>query len=86
MALPTHLLPTTVVNQVTRARAAEIEEQQGYKPGRKQLKELKEQVTEELLPRAFSNRRDTRVWIDPDNGWLAWILCIQTPGFRFIWR
>lgn len=65
------LLPTTVVNQVTKARAAEIEEQQGYKPGRKQMKELKEQVTEELLPRAFSIRRDTRVWIDPDNGWLA---------------
>lgn len=65
------LLPGTVVNQVTRARAAEIEEQQGYKPGRKQLKELKEQVTEELLPRAFSIRRDTRVWIDAENGWLV---------------
>jgi recombination associated protein RdgC len=65
------LLPTTVVNQVTRARAAEIEEQQGFKPGRKQLKELKEQITEELLPRAFSIRRDTRVWIDPVGGWLA---------------
>jgi recombination associated protein RdgC len=60
-----------VVNQVTKARAAELEEQQGFKPGRKQLKELKEQVTEELLPRAFSIRRDTRVWIDPVNGWLA---------------
>jgi len=65
------LLPATVVNQVTKARAAEIEEQQGYKPGRKQMRELKEQVTEELLPRAFSIRRDTRVWIDPDTGWLA---------------
>lgn len=65
------LLPATVVNQVTKARAAELEEQQGFKPGRKQLKELKEQVTEELLPRAFSIRRDTRVWIDPVNGWLA---------------
>ena len=65
------LLPATVVNQVTKARAAEIEEQQGFKPGRKQLKELKEQVTDELLPRAFSIRRDTRVWIDPVNGWLA---------------
>jgi recombination associated protein RdgC len=65
------LLPTTVVNQVTKARAAEIEEQQGFKPGRKQLKELKEQITEELLPRAFSIRRDTRVWIDPVGGWLA---------------
>lgn len=65
------LLPTTVVNQVTKARAAEIEEQQGFKPGRKQMKELKEQITEELLPRAFSIRRDTRVWIDPVGGWLA---------------
>lgn len=65
------LLPATVVNQVTKARAAELEEQQGFKPGRKQLKELKEQITEELLPRAFSIRRDTRVWIDPVNGWLA---------------
>ncbi|WP_454056180.1 recombination-associated protein RdgC [Cupriavidus sp. Marseille-Q8015] len=65
------LLPATVVNQVTKARAAELEEQQGFKPGRKQLRELKDQVTEELLPRAFSIRRDTRVWIDPVNGWLA---------------
>ncbi|MGO4306357.1 recombination-associated protein RdgC [Cupriavidus sp. RAF12] len=65
------LLPATVVNQVTKARAVELEEQQGFKPGRKQLKELKEQITEELLPRAFSIRRDTRVWIDPVNGWLA---------------
>ncbi|HJV53705.1 MAG TPA: recombination-associated protein RdgC [Noviherbaspirillum sp.] len=65
------LLPTTVVNQVTKARAAELEEQQGFKPGRKQMKELKEQVTDELLPRAFSIQRSTRVWIDPVNGWLV---------------
>ncbi len=65
------LLPSTVVNQVTKARAAEIEEQQGFAPGRKQMKELKEQVTDELLPRAFSIRRNTSVWIDPVNGWLA---------------
>ncbi|AVA38372.1 recombination-associated protein RdgC (plasmid) [Cupriavidus metallidurans] len=65
------LLPASVVNQVTKARAAEVEEQQGFKPGRKQLKELKEQITEELLPRAFSIRSDTRVWIDPVNGWLV---------------
>src|SRR5690606_27321157 len=40
------LLPSTVINQVTRAKALEIEEQQGFKPGRRQLKELKEQVTD----------------------------------------
>jgi len=65
------LLPTTVVNQFARARAQELEETQGYKPGRKQMKELKEQITDELLPRAFSIWRDTRVWIDPVNRWLV---------------
>ncbi len=65
------LLPATVINQVAKFRAQEIEEQQGYKPGRKQMKEIKEKVTDELLPRAFSVYRDTRVWIDPINSWLV---------------
>lgn len=65
------LLPASVVNQVAKARAQEVEEQQGYKPGRKQMKEIKERVTDELLPRAFSIYHDTRVWIDPVNRWLV---------------
>lgn len=65
------LLPATVVNQFTKARAAEAEEQQGYKPGRKQMKEIKEAVTDELLPRAFAIRRKTYVWIDPQDEWLV---------------
>jgi recombination associated protein RdgC len=65
------LLPSSVINQVSKARAAELEEQQGFKPGRKQMKEIKEQVTDDLLPRAFSIRRNTWVWIDPVNGWLV---------------
>jgi len=65
------LLPASVVNQVAKAKAQEIEEQQGYKPGRKQMKEIKEQVTDELLPKAFSSYRDTRAWIDTKNHWLV---------------
>jgi len=65
------LLPATVVNQVARARAQDFEEQHGYKPGRRQMKELKEQVADELLPKAFSIYRDTRAWIDPVNRWLV---------------
>ena len=65
------LLPASVINQVAKAKAAELEEQQGFKPGRKQMKELKEQVADELLPRAFSLRSSTGVWIDPVNGWLV---------------
>ncbi len=62
------LLPAKVVNQVTKERAAKIEEQQGYKPGRKQMKEIKERVTDELLPKAFSVSRDTRVLFLLDRG------------------
>ena len=65
------LLPTTVINQFAKVRAQELEDQQGFKPGRKQLRDLKEEVTQTLLPRAFSLARDTRVWIDPVNHWLV---------------
>lgn len=65
------LLPATVINQAARAKAQDIEEQQGFKPGRRQMKEIKEQVTEELMPKAFSVYRDTRVWIDTKNHWLV---------------
>lgn len=65
------LLPATVVSQVAEDRAEELEAQQGFKPGRKQMKEIKEAVTQELLPRAFTRRRTTFGWIDPANGWLV---------------
>ena len=65
------LLPSTVINQTVKARAQALEEEQGYAPGRKQLRDLKETVTDELLPRAFSIARDIRIWIDPVNQWLV---------------
>lgn len=65
------LLPSSVVKQVAEERAEDMEAAQGYKPGRKQMKELREQVTQELLPRAFSRRRRVFAWIDPAKGWLV---------------
>jgi len=65
------LLPASVINQFVKQRAIELEEQQGFKPGRKQLKDLKEEVTNALIPRAFSLTKDTRVWIDPVHHWLV---------------
>ena len=65
------LLPATVVNQTVKARALVLEAEQGYAPGRKQLRDLKESVTDELLPRAFSIARDIHLWIDPANQWLV---------------
>ncbi|MES2353007.1 MAG: recombination-associated protein RdgC [Pseudomonadota bacterium] len=65
------LLPASVINQVAKERVADLEEQQGFKPGRKQAREIKERVTEELLPQAFSIRRNTLAWIDPVGGWVV---------------
>jgi recombination associated protein RdgC len=65
------LLPASIINQVAKEKAAELEAEQGYKPGKKQMKALKEQVADELLPRAFSLQRHTHAWIDPVNGWLV---------------
>ena len=65
------LLPASVINQVAKAKAAEMEEQQGFPPGKKAMKELKERVADELLPRAFTLRSNVWTWIDPVNGWLV---------------
>ena len=71
LAVEQRLLPSSVVNEEVKERAEGMEAQQGYAPGRKQLKELKERVTEELMPRAFTRRRSTFIWIDPKNGWFV---------------
>jgi recombination associated protein RdgC len=65
------LLPTTIVNRFAKERVADIEAQQGYKVGRKEMKELKEAITEELLPRAFALQRTTYAWLDQVNGYLV---------------
>ncbi|MCX5592487.1 recombination-associated protein RdgC [Alcaligenes endophyticus] len=65
------LLPASVINQHAREKARDIEEQQGYKPGRKQMREIKEQIIAELLPRSHAVQRDTLVWINTRNGWFV---------------
>lgn len=65
------LLPASVVRQYVQARLEALEASQGYKPGRGQAREVREQVTAELLPRAFVKRHLTYVWVDPANRWLA---------------
>lgn len=65
------LLPMTVIRQTAQERAAAIEAEQGRKVGRKEMRDLVERVTEELLPKAFSQRRTTWGWLDPVHRWLA---------------
>lgn len=65
------LLPASVVKQFANERAKAIEETAGHRVGRKEMRELRESMAIELLPRAFIQRRSTYGWIDPMNGWLV---------------
>jgi recombination associated protein RdgC len=59
------LLPGAVVRARVEEMAQKIERDSGRKPGKKQLRDLKEQATFELLPQAFTKQSSVRVWIDP---------------------
>ena len=58
-------VPGAVVRRRAEEMAAQIEQQTGRKPGKKQMKELKEDALHELLPQAFAKRAAVQVWIDP---------------------
>lgn len=71
MRADSKVLPGKVIKKETLKRAAEQEQKQGYKPGRKQMKEIKERVIDELLPKAFTTSNDLRVWVDTAGGYLV---------------
>jgi recombination associated protein RdgC len=64
------LLPASVVRRRADEKAAAIEQATGRKPGKKQLKDLRDEATLELLPMAFTKQATVRVWIAPKAGLL----------------
>ena len=65
------LLPGSIIQQIARERADVQAEVQGFPVGRKQMRDLKMKVADELRARALSRRRVTRAWIDNANGWFV---------------
>jgi recombination associated protein RdgC len=65
------LLPASIIRQVAAERAAAQATEQGFPVGRRQMRDIKLRVTEELRARALTRRRITRAWIDPENGWFV---------------
>src|SRR5215470_20450566 len=65
------LLPASIIRQVTLERAEALAQENGYPVGRRQMRDLKMRVTEELRARALTRRRVIRAWIDPLNGWFV---------------
>ncbi|MDS4014567.1 MAG: recombination-associated protein RdgC [Candidatus Accumulibacter sp.] len=65
------LLPISVVKRFAAEKVKEIEENEGRRVGRRELREILDETTLSLLPRAFVRQRTTYGWIDPTNGWLV---------------
>lgn len=60
----TRALPASVVKRKVDERVAQIEASTGRKPGKKETRDLKDDIRLELLPMAFTKQASTMVWID----------------------
>jgi recombination associated protein RdgC len=65
------LLPASIVRQVAEERAQVQAQEQGFAVGRKQMRDLRLAVADELRARALTRRRVTRVWLDVPSGWFV---------------
>jgi len=59
------ILPGAVVRRKAEELAAQVEKTTGRKPGKKQMRELKDQATLDLLPLSFTKRVAVKLWIAP---------------------
>jgi len=66
------LLPAAVVREQADQRIKKIEAEEGRRVGRREIKEIRERIAEELVPRAFVKSRIQRALIDLQNGWI-WV-------------
>jgi recombination associated protein RdgC len=72
------LLPASIIRQEALRRAKIKEDSQGFPVGKRQMRDLKQQVSEELRARALSRQRSTRAWLDPEGGWC--VVDAASPG------
>lgn len=70
------LIPTSVVNAEFKTRSSKIQADQGYRIGKKQSRDIKEQILTELFDKAFVTSRLINVWINLAHN----LLCIETTS------
>lgn len=61
----TKAVPADVLDRELTARCQAVEASTGRKPGKKERREIKEEVKLDLLPKAFPKRVATLAWISP---------------------
>ena len=71
LMLETRALPSSVVNRKAKERVAQIEASTGRKPGKKETREIKDDIRLELMPLAFTKQSSVTVWLDPEARYLV---------------
>jgi len=66
LMVETRALPASVVNRKVQERVAHIEASTGRKPGKREIRDLKDDTRLELLPMAFPKQTSVLVWFDRD--------------------
>lgn len=74
------LLPTSIIRQETADRAALLESEQGHPPSKRQVRDLRDRVADELLARAFVRRTRQYAWIDPARRRLVLDTCVPAKA------
>lgn len=72
LCVESKMLPSSVVKEEVDKRAEKIKEERGLKRlGGAAKKELKEEVERELLPKAFTKKGATRLWVNAKDGFVV---------------
>ncbi|HEX5362360.1 MAG TPA: recombination-associated protein RdgC [Fluviicoccus sp.] len=78
------VLPAGVIREATDKKVAQIEAQEMRKVGRKERLSLKEQITDDLLPRAFTRAAHTHAYLDQARGFLLVDSATATKAERLV--
>jgi len=71
LLIETKAVPSSVVKRKAELQAQEIEAQTGRKPGKKETREMREDILHSLLPQAFAKQGSVMVWINPKDRLMA---------------
>ena len=71
MRTESRVMPAKAIELQLQELAEKVEKSQGFKPGKKQRKEIREQVITQMLPAAFRQQDDVLIWIDTHAGRLG---------------
>lgn len=63
-------VPGAAIKKKAEEAAAQIEQETGRTPGRKEMKSLKEDAVQALLPHAFPKQQAVMVWFNFEHGWM----------------